>query len=97
MICLDFPSVLPWRVMARLFKTVVNTPLLLPIYFVPVDFYRMMCGLIVSRRPPINSTVLLAPPPQGSAAQLCPSAWSEESSHARDTPLISVAPGVMSS
>lgn len=59
--CLDFPSVLPWRVMARLFKTVVNTPLLLPIYFVPVDFYRMMCGLIVLRRPPINSAVLLFP------------------------------------
>lgn len=95
--CLDFPSVLPWRVMARLFKTVVNTPLLLPIYFVPVDFYRTMCGLIVLRRPPINSAVLLRPPPQVSAAPLCPSAWSGESSHARDTPLISVAPGVMSS
>lgn len=31
--------------MARLFKTVVNIGLLLPIYFVPADFYRMMCGL----------------------------------------------------
>lgn len=61
--CLDFPPVLPWRVMARLFKTPVNTPLLLPIYFVPVDFYRTMCGLIVSRRPPINSAILLRPPP----------------------------------
>lgn len=36
--------------MARLFKTVVNIGLLLAIYFVPVDFYRMMCGLIVLKR-----------------------------------------------
>lgn len=32
--CLDFPSV---PVMARLFKAAVNTPLLLPIYFVLLD------------------------------------------------------------
>lgn len=38
------------RVMACLFKTVVNIGLLLPIYFVPVDFYRMMCGLIVLKQ-----------------------------------------------
>lgn len=31
--------------MARLFKAAVNTGLLLPIYFVPVDFYDVMCGL----------------------------------------------------
>lgn len=37
------------RVMALLFKTVVNIGLLLPIYFAPADFYCMMCGLIVSR------------------------------------------------
>lgn len=33
--------------MAHLFKTVVNIGVLLPIYFVPTDFCRMMCGLIV--------------------------------------------------
>lgn len=36
--CLDFPSVPACRVMARLFKAAVNTRLLLPIYFVPLDF-----------------------------------------------------------
>lgn len=36
--------------MARLFKTVVNIGRLLPIYFVPVDFYHMMCGLTVLKQ-----------------------------------------------
>lgn len=35
--------------MALLFKTAVNIGLLLPIYFVPADFYCVMCGLIVSK------------------------------------------------
>lgn len=60
-----------------------------------------MCGLIVLNRLPINFspawTFLLWPSPQASAVRLCPSAWSGESSHAKDMQLISVARGVMSS
>lgn len=48
-IVLSFP-IPALRVVARLFKTVVNTGLLLPIYFVPVDFYFMVCGLIVFKQ-----------------------------------------------
>lgn len=60
-----------------------------------------MCGLIVLKRLPMNLSFawkfLLCPSRQASAVPLCPSAWSGESSHARDMQLISVARGVMSS
>lgn len=60
-----------------------------------------MCGLTVLKRLPINFSFAwkfpLCPSRQASAAPLCPSAWSGESSRARDMQLISVARGVMSS
>lgn len=97
------------RVMALLFKTVVNIGLLLPIYFAPADFYCMMCGLIVSRAV-ILLTRSFFPPDlmcffsvsvrltlcQGSAERPCLSGWSGGSSHVKDMQLISAARGVMS-
>lgn len=56
-IILSFP-ILGLRVMVHLFKTVVNTGLLLPIYIVPADFYCMMCGLAVLMQRSLNLLIL---------------------------------------